>query len=423
MYKLYHDIKVSAALMIREHSLGSKEYQGIDAFYCFATEFLLQESQRVYANLEEFRNAATRADKNHEVSEFAESFANDFDRVVTTYRASNDEALYIMAGQNGTLPLFSSLTNRSELDGAAYSVPRPFDTMRVLPHATPTSGTSLGFLSNNPELKVPNPALPPTEITRQIFHPNWFWVPTNTWLKPKSSIGFVPLVDETVAAISEESKGRVYYEQVGVKELLGANNNESVKTEEKHTSKQDAIVIDEDDFTQQNGLEEKANSNGKAKTPLKIGVHNINVKNLIEWRPGRVFQEDEIEAFEKGEAQNFVSRLLIDLNKLRFERYVSGNLKSGKDFDKVSKPSSKEKAIYFKVRRLLEILVSQLKPKDLVDMSDGEDSKGLKLSKLIPVQSMNYPGTLQAPLPMQHGMARYNRLTSLQPRGPYKKRK
>lgn len=488
IYKLYHDVKLSSTILISNSKLGTSEYLLVDNFYKFATEFILQESNRLHLSLQEFQKIALKEESEASVSDFSESLSNDFNKISTSFKFANNESLFILTGQNNSLPLFSSLAKKSELDINEIQIPQPFNTMKVLPQPVSTPAASLAFVSPNPA-KIPAPTLPPTEITRQIFHPNWFSLPSIPWLDTRFSNSFIPLIDETISVINTKNKGKIYFEQIGLQKLVKLreahyeqlkkeakkglekeDGHSTDKTEEGEDVSQasppanghfeaangtmmaenttttvaaavadptattatttstnaDAAknAIDTIDATDANG-DTKLNDDGDKKEPeQKIGTLDINVKNLFEWKPENKFEDDEIEAFKNGQEQKYINKLLIDLNKLRAERYVTKQANQSR----ITKPSTKEKKLYYKVKRLLENIVYNLKPSDLVDNreelpeDDGSD-KGLRFSQNIPALGMNYAGTLQAPLPVQYNNGRTTQRVAGQPHRTYKKRK
>ncbi|GMM38980.1 Rsc58 protein [Saccharomycopsis crataegensis] len=478
IYKLYHDIKVSASVLISNNKLGTEQYLDVDNYYKFATEFLLTEAGRLQLDLQEFKKSLLNIESHQELSEFSDSLAHDFDRISTSFRHANNESLFIVTGQTNNLPLFSSAGQKSELDLNEYPIPEPFRSMKVLPHCVATPGSSLGFLSSsNVESKVPNPTLPPTEITRDIFHPNWHAIPCVPWLEFKSSNSFIPLIDETISALNSRNKGKIYFEQIGLpkliklrddyykniekekiesesdKKVINADEDKENEEEKKSEDEKKDEKMQDDNEPSENGEQKKDDEqvdeqepNGEQKVTEKKemdeqkpdgdikpeeesdktstsivgpGILDINVKSILEWKPGQKFEDDEINALENGKEQKYVSKLLFDLNKLRSERFVAQRT------SKVTKPTNKEREIYFKVKRLLQAMVQNLKPSDLVDTNEeeSEEDKGLRLSSNIPALRMNYPGTLHAPLPVQYNAARYtSRLQSLGTRA-YKKRR
>lgn len=426
IYKLFHDIKLSAVVLITSSKLGTEKYLNIDHFYKFATEIILQEASRLHLNLKEFQQITLKAEKAEEENngDFEKSLVSDFSKISTSFRYPNGEAFFVLTGQNNSLPLFSSLSKKSELDGRNYPLPDSFKNLKVLPNATSVTSTNLAFISPNPT-KVPSPDVPPTEITRHLFHPNWISLPSIPWLDFKSSHSFIPLIDETISVIGSKTKGKIYFEQVGLKKLSKLRDeyyNKSSKTSEEKLEPEE-IVIDEKK-EEADVISDKTNDISEEETPVveesktfKPGTLNIDLQNLYQWRPNNEIEDDEFKALEDGEEQKYINKLLIDLNKLRSERYLVN-----KDASKVIKPTIKETKVYNKIRRLLTGIVLKLDPASLVENGTASDT-GLRYSKDIPVLSTNYSGSLAAPLPVQYNGRSTQRVQGLPLHRTYKKRK
>lgn len=452
------------------------------------TKISENDTENVLKNLDVSGSETSVISKNNiipldNLSSLAKSLSEDYDKILTSFKCKNNFALIIPNANEETsstpLSLFSSLINKSELDMNEYKIPEPFTSLTILPQTTNTPSTNLKFICNTNPLnnssltgnnKVPNATgVPPIEIMRPIFHPNWFSLPSIPWLDFKSSTTFIPLIDETLSVISVKNKNKIYYEQIGLKKLQQAaldiknrlNDKENQKSDnisnvekgdenleeeveqnevqvaetEKEMPKLETTMVEdkiseeasEEHSTPEDKIDtlkpKEANENidetqeiTKLNTVEKPGILPINVQNILEWKNGNVFDDDELNAFEQGEEQQLLSKILIDMNKLRSQRHTSTS--------KVTKPCATERKLYYKSKRILEIIIHKLKPSDLVDNNIEEidtiskfkdavfEDNGIRLSHSIPVLATNYTGTLPIPFAANNSNVGKNKIGS-----------
>ncbi|CCH46062.1 Chromatin structure-remodeling complex protein [Wickerhamomyces ciferrii] len=369
IYSLYHDIRLSAYILLLHQEIGSDYYIDVDRFYKFATEFLLRESYRLSIQIQELEEAKNRQSKETPPSEFETVLSQDFIKISTSYSLGNGESFFVMTQNN--VPLFSSLNQRSSLDEREILPPEAFSTTIVVPQTISTPATNLGFLA--PQVgRIPPPTLPPTEILSRFLHPNWYSLPTAKWLDNSDLQSFAPVVDEQNTVVTSEDRGRLWLEQIGYTKLFDKSVFESkIKDESKDESKEsnDIEVPDasKDIITPPTSKSQDDDEN-----------HTISLDNLYEWAPGNEIDDDVIEAFEKGEESKLVDDLLNQLNLLRNNRLIS-NIE-------YTEPTEQEKKLYYKTNLLLrEIVLSTGKVPDI------------KPSPLLPVLQTNYSGTLPVP--------------------------
>lgn len=399
-YHIFHDLTVACCLVINNRNKSDPLYAEADNLYKVSVELLLRECCRYSLTLKE-------SSPSSQVSQYEDNLAREYFQISSVFEEANGEALHVMGKPN--IPLFSSLSERSILDERETILPdgSAVQKFKVLPTTAPLAGSSMEGVSPHPP-KIPFPNVVPSELLKDLFHPNWFGLPISSWLKHsqrgKQLYSFAPSVDEDRSVVSSELKGITWLEQVGFTKLAkGQGNRDSenkVEVEE--------IEEDEQEEEQQENPSEKPYDEGPDGPIIKL-------ENLFQWNPHNKISSQEIHAIKTSTEQQLVSRKLIELSKLRQSRYQT-SLPTNTAHIKVLKPSTKEVLVYHQIKRLLSVIVSKYKltPRDL----------NLPISKSLPVLMNNYSGTLpgsfNAEMDMSMGV---NRLSSLNRPSVYRKRR
>lgn len=266
-YQLFHDIKISSSSLIQKYKVGSSIYNRIDFFYKFTTELLLRESSRLRLVL--------NTTESLEETDFESQFADDFDKISSTYSSENGEVIYLINKiddpasiqqplQNSLYPqhqqqpeppkqknqpLFTSLTGKSSVDKRPTLIPDPYQLTQVVPNSRSAyrESAKLNGLSP-PILKIPPPTSQPTEMMNNFFHPNWYTLAVPTWLnyeairkqilngatsftgKTTDEVSstkaynsyvksFAPSVDLRSSIISQNFKSNIWLEHIGFDEI------------------------------------------------------------------------------------------------------------------------------------------------------------------------------------------------------------
>lgn len=395
VYPLYHDIRLSAYVLLNQLELGSEEYVNIDKFYKFSTEFILRETFRFNTDLHEFNSSNISStnnnnDSNDKHSDFEDLISQDFVKISTTYTLANSEAYFTNSAAN--IPLFTSLTQRSSLDQRNIAPPQDVQVTSILPHTIPsTIVQSLDMISPIPprilqqqQQQLPNQPMfganalqpyPTRDLLDRFLHPNWYSLPTAKWLANSDLQSFAPSVDEQTSVIPSSDKARLWFETVGYSKLFKSEKKEEAKTEtkengegEKETngSGSDKMEVDEREL-----VLDDIELNYDQLLPTK---DSINLTNLFEWHPSNTLTATEIEIFEKGEEQEYINLLLSTLSTLSSQR------------EPKTPPSEEEIQIYQKVNFLL---------KEIILHTNEVPTVGL--SKNMPVLQLNYNGVLPIP--------------------------
>lgn len=359
IYPLYHDIRLSAFILLHQLEIGSNLYLDIDKYYKFSTEFIMRESFML--NIE-VNDSKTKI-HDDEISDFDELLSQDFVKISTSYTLGNQDA-YFLTSQNN-IPLFSSLNQRSSLDMREIHTSEKFASTKILPQTyAPTQNTfsSISPLSNR--IAQLTDQQQSQQILSTFLHPNWYSLPTAKWLEQSDFQTYAPVIDEQNTVVSSEDKARLWLEHVGYKQLLDSilpdkkTNGDVVKDEVfKEESKKDEVKEEEIPETRE-----------------KIG--SISLENLYEWAPGNEIGEDEIEAFKNGTESELVNKLLEKLQIFKDSRLENG----------ISKPSTEEIKIYHKINRILTEIINA-----------SEKIPDIKTSSSIPILQNEYTGTLPVP--------------------------
>jgi chromatin structure-remodeling complex subunit RSC58 len=363
VYQLYHDIRLSAFILLHQLDIGSDVYVDIDRYYKFSTEFIMRESFRLNLQVNDAKQIHQTTDDEDEISDFDQLLSQDFLKISTSYTFGNQEAYYLTT--QGNIPLFSSSNQRSALDERELSYPDKFSTTKILPH---TYAPRQNILSSVSPLSNRIAQLSDQQQSHQILstflHPNWYSLPTAKWLEQSDFLSFAPVIDEQNTVVSSTDKARLWLEHVGYKKVLNSIDHQEKKT----NGHEDVTKAD---------LEVKAEDRPKQEVQeQQIEVGQISLENLYEWAPGNEIGEDEIEAFENGTESQLVNELLKKLYTLRELRIANG----------LEKPNLQEIQLYHKVNRVLVEIINA-----------SEQFPDIKPSDSIPILQTEYTGTLPVP--------------------------
>ncbi|CCK68263.1 Rsc58p KNAG_0A06010 [Huiozyma naganishii CBS 8797] len=361
-YKLYHDIKLVCTNMIHFYPTDSKKYQLVDQFYKFATELLLRECYKIGILLTSEVGTEESSDKdpietNEERSELDKAIAKDFLKISTSYRLPLRESYHV---KTKDMDLFTSVINKSSLDHRPRELPdKNFEVNKIIPQANPfEEAPRLGFIAANTS-NIPDPTLPPTEMMSKFLHPNWYSLPTTSWLKYGDYASWAPAFNEDSTVLDSTSSGIIWLKRIGY--LTYGNKRVGQEKEAPESAVEDKIITENVD--KKEGILEKVDSKVEevdiaesvAQQDNKsdanaVRKEDIKLENLFSWKPLNCIESDEITSFKEGTQQDLVTETLLKIRKLRQDRVSH----------KISKPSVEETKLYFKVRRILkEVIVSK----------------------------------------------------------------
>lgn len=448
-YQLYHDIKLVAGHEISRLVVGSPEYQEIDFFFKFSTELLLREAGTLGLKLKsDSPDDETLAILSEDFQKISSSYSVTNGEVITQvhkYEETITPAYHNLYGSQQTppatktvvQPLFTGLVGRSSLDTRNTVVPDPYQLAKVVgtPNVIPgDSGTikALGGYSS----KIPPPTQPPTQILDSFFHPNWYTIEAPKWLiykqktlkppvdstlvknvtsndlrvfeKQSQCVSFGPLTDLRGSVLSEELKTSVWLNHIGLKKIseikrdylatkeTGLLDEDIVEPEPVETP---PIISENESVAPKKEVEEATEEDGdiKLENILRFSPETANMIKLLKE------EKDELVKTPR-DLQKVISLSLLQLNKLRQERY----LRAG-----ASGPTPAETALHKKILKLLSLLMSSEATK--------QSQFALRISKKLPVLLNDYHGVLPAPLTNKISpVGKTGRLPGI--RGPYKKK-
>ncbi|KAG7897973.1 hypothetical protein KL905_004292 [Ogataea polymorpha] len=424
IYQIYHDIKI-ASLIAYSSKNSEADHVQIDRFYHIAVELLLKESLRLDSTVvlqeretrRSFRNEIKQKANKQEIeneddirTSLRKAIVRDFELITTSYFNKSGDALLLTAA-NG-VPFFSSLNKRiSELDDRKPNLDDdvPVETLTVVPSLLGSKSENLSQLCQTP---INQQALP-TEILSQSFHPNWYNIPVSQWIKHgfnDDAFSFAPMYDESRSIISNEWKGLIWLQHYGLKRVLEIKKqlekeqNEENEVDagkspaitcatngagklqvamEQETIKAEPAIVDasipadqvEHDQTQ-NGIDEASEED------IELDSGPIDLEKIIQWNAGNVIDEDEQQAVNDNCAQKTITKLLLELNQLRRERFRGGA--AGKR--EIFKPSKIETIRFNQLRRMITGIIKHknVQPRSLE----------IEPSSKIPVLQHNYNGSL-----------------------------
>lgn len=386
-YRLYHDINLVCMMLIHYYPQGTRNYQMVDKFSKFATELLLRECYRVGVSLMQV-DPDEYASKPEEKTELDRIIARDFIKISTNYKVPIAKTYHIKTKE---LELFSSIIGKSSLDRRPQELPNSnFEINKIILQSNMCEDAPrLGFVAANTS-NVPDPTLPPTEMMTRFLHPNWYALPTTTWLEYGDYKSWVPSFNENGTVIDSTAKGIIWLERVGYMEAF--HNDDEHKENEGKEESSDKPKLEEDSESNKNGdaeskepgptksneedgvLKDATSENGKQQEVADSEPPVIKLQNLLQWSPANILDEESISSFKEGSQSQLISNTLLQIQRMRKDRIRN----------KITKPSAEETKLYNKTRRLMKevILAKQI--------------SGLPMNhcRTFPVLQANYNGSV-----------------------------
>ncbi|QID86634.1 Chromatin structure-remodeling complex protein rsc58 [Saccharomyces pastorianus] len=393
-YKLYHDIKLVCTMLIHFYPQGTRNYQLVDKFYKFSSELLLRECFRIGIALTQTNKSKSRSGKilggneaddydDDDATELDKTISNDFIKISMNYSLPISQTFHI---KTKDLDLFSSIISKSNLDKRPHELPNTnFKINNVIPQTDiENEAPRLGFVGANTS-NIPDPTLPPTEMMTRFLHPNWYALPTTVWLKYGNYNSWAPSFNENGTVVDSTTRGLIWLERIGYMDLY--------ETSEKKTTQEEKLDANEDDKNIEqkhdhevvdgkiDGTESVDDNDDNVSTTSKNteGTEDneqtiIKLQNLYNWTPSNHIGDDEVESFQNGTPDKLVSESLLKLKQLRKERILN----------RVSKPTTEEREVYFKVKRILKEIILAKKVSKLP----------INSVRAFPVLQTNYNGSI-----------------------------
>ncbi|CAB4257107.1 similar to Saccharomyces cerevisiae YLR033W RSC58 Component of the RSC chromatin remodeling complex [Maudiozyma barnettii] len=383
-YKLYHDITLVCLNLINFYAPGSRFYQMVDKFYRFATELLLRECYKIGVQLTSIednieKEVEEEEDDNLEKNELSEAISLDFIKISTCYKLPTTQTYHIKTKDHD---LFSSIISKSILDHRPQELPNShFEINNIIPQTNLfEEAPRLGFIAANTS-NIPDPTLPPTEMMSRFLHPNWYALPTTTWLSYGDYKSWAPPFDENGTVMDSTTRGEIWLKKLGYNEIInekakGEENEKCITTSELEEKDETLKLEDnktndsteESDETDTTKIQETDNGSTETEKPV------IKLENIYKWQPGNYIEKDEIECFENGTEDQLINEILSKIQGLRKIRIKK----------KISKPTNEESKLYYKAKRLLKEIVIN---KEITNLPRNH-------VRYMPVLQANYNGSI-----------------------------
>lgn len=376
-YKLYHDITLVCLNLINYYSPGSRFYQMVDKFYRFATELILRECYKIGVQLTSEDDKIEKEIheeeiKDEDANELNEAISLDFIKISTSYKLPAVQTYHIKTKDQD---LFSSIISKSVLDHRPQELPNShFEINNIIPQTNLfEEAPRLGFLAANTS-NIPDPTLPPTEMMSRFLHPNWYALPTTKWLNYGDYNSWAPPFDESGTVMDSKMRGKIWLEKIGYNEIINKQTTSEETTKQGEETNEEPVVKDEESKTESSTdtdstkMQETSNINENSEKPI------IKLENIFKWHPGNYIEKDEIESSENGTTDKLIYECIIKLRKLKKDRSLQ----------KVSKPTSEETKLYYKIKRLMREVIINKKVSELP----------MHHAKYMPVLQANYNGSI-----------------------------
>ncbi|KAI5957503.1 hypothetical protein KGF57_003197 [Candida theae] len=336
-------------------------------------------------------------------------------------------------------PLFSSIIQKSSLDSTPTLVDEPFTVTKVVPMVKDSNSNNLLENISPSSATIPLPLQGPTNILHDFFHPTWYTVAmpdwltykalslrstvelpqyadlpytsneppmlnilrnhnnekggaNNTWGSGHNYQSFAPNKDGKGAVVSERLKGNIWLQHIGVAEIeklkhsfVHADDAMDEDTEVEDVERTQGEIATPSGTRDDNDVEVEDAEDPTTEIKKDDGdlkeQHEISLTNLIKWDPQEIkslefLKDHQQDLLQPSKLQRLISDSLLEINKLRQERYA-------KD---LSCPSDEENQLHKRVHHLLSITMK------LYNVGPG--SLGYKVSKKIPTLVSEYNGTL-----------------------------
>ncbi|CAI4034971.1 hypothetical protein SMKI_12G1080 [Saccharomyces mikatae IFO 1815] len=393
-YKLYHDVKLVCTILIHFYPQGTRNYQLVDKFYKFSSELLLRECYRIgialtQANIVKSRsgkslngNEVDEYDDDDDATELDKIISYDFIKISMNYSVPISQTYQI---RTKDMDLFSSIISKSNLDKRPHELPNTnFKINNILPQTDiENEAPRLGFVGANTS-NIPDPTLPPTEMMTRFLHPNWYALPTTVWLKYGNYNSWAPSFNENGTVVDSTTRGLIWLERIGYMNLYEKNEKKEKQEEilDSNEGNKNSEQKDKNEIIdgKSNGVNNNSDDNDTGITSENAeGFEDteqsiIKLHNLYNWAPSNYIGDDEIESFQNGTPDKLVTESLAKLKKLRKERILN----------RVSKPTTEEREIYFKVKRILKEVILAKKVSKLP----------INNVRAFPVLQTNYSGSI-----------------------------
>ncbi|SMN18826.1 similar to Saccharomyces cerevisiae YLR033W RSC58 Component of the RSC chromatin remodeling complex [Maudiozyma saulgeensis] len=390
-YKLYHDITLVCLNLIHYYAPGSRFYQMVDKFYRFATELLLRECYKIGVQLssieDDIEKEVEEEDaKDVEKNELSEAISLDFIKISTCYRLPTSQTYHIKTKDHD---LFSSIISKSVLDHRPQELPNShFEINSIIPQTNLfEEAPRLGFLAANTS-NIPDPTLPPTEMMSRFLHPNWYALPTTTWLNYGDYKSWAPPFDENGTVMDSTTRGEIWLKKIGYNEIISQKTKQE-EIEKETEEKEKSIITSESEEKDETLKTENNNTNNTAEEGDETDTTKIQdadmsgaeseksvtkLENIFNWQPGNYIEKDEIECFENGTEDQLINDSLSKIQRLRKIRIEK----------KISKPTNEESNLYYKVKRLLKEVILN---KEIENLPKNH-------ARYMPVLQANYNGSI-----------------------------
>lgn len=386
-YKLFHDIKLVCTILINFYSPGSANYKTVSKFYSFASELILRECYQLGIIMTKNIDTIDSNDSGKDLeldltNELNKAISNDFIKIATNYKVPVPQSYHIKARG---MDLFSSIIDKSVLDERTKELPNSnFEITNIVTQSEPLQDAPrLGFMAANTS-NIPDPTLASTEIMTRFLHPNWYALPTTTWLKYGNYNSWAPSFNENGTVLDSTARGIIWLKKIGYNEMLQKESEKQQKLKDDDIKGNDDIKTEvSEEIRTEN---EKANGKMEEKTDEKKEddtneisdkevSEKIALEDLISWDPSHYIDDDEIECFKNGTQTDLIEETLIKIQKLRKERI----------FKKIMKPSSEERHLYFKAKRIMKELIMNKQINGKLD---------IKPNNMFPIMQANYTGSI-----------------------------
>lgn len=357
-YRLYHDINLVCMMLIHYYPQGTRNYQMVDKFSKFAIELLLRECYRVGVSLMQV-DPNEYLSKPEEKTELDRIIARDFIKISTNYKVPIAKTYHI---RTKDLELFSSIIGKSSLDRRPQELPNSnFEINKIILQSNMCEDAPrLGFVAANTS-NVPDPTLPPTEMMTRFLHPNWYALPTTTWLEYGDYKSWVPSFNENGTVIDSITKGIIWLERIGYMEAFSNANKERENAKKDEMDEKPKVEDSEGSKTgdskykapevimpgEKDGVSEVSSLENGKQGASNLEPPVIKLQNLLEWSPANILDEESITSFKEGSQSRLISSTLLKIQKMRKSRIKS----------KVTKPSAEETRLYNKARRLMKEVI------------------------------------------------------------------
>ncbi|CCD24998.1 Rsc58p NDAI_0E01820 [Naumovozyma dairenensis CBS 421] len=278
IYKLYHDITLVCILLIHYYPQGTKNYYMVDKFYHFATELILRECYKLGMIID--ANDDIDSTDTSTNTELDDVIGKDFIKVSMNYKLPLTQTYHI---KTKDLDLFSSLISKSNLDKRPHELPNSnFEINNVIPQTNvQEEAPRLGFVAANTS-NIPDPTLTPTTMLTNFSHPNWYNLPTTTWLNYDDYKSWAPTLKEDGTVVDSTTRGITWLKKVAYMNILKEKKIvEEKETSEEKLDKEETIIepANTADTTVAAAITKTTNTPGTADA-IETPTNTVNTPNI-----------------------------------------------------------------------------------------------------------------------------------------------